>query len=126
VVEPAAAAPAIEVAQPNPAATATPLPISTPTPAATPTAAPAAGPVAATLVDNRFQPSALTVAPGTTVTWTNNGFNLHTLTSPDGLFDSGALAGGQSFSYTFQKAGTFVVICRQHVLNGMTGRITVQ
>jgi plastocyanin len=66
------------------------------------------------------------VAVGTTVTWTNNGFNFHTLSTQDGQFNSGALGGGQSFSFTFQQAGNVVLICRQHVLNGMTGRITVQ
>jgi len=78
------------------------------------------------VVDNRFQPNSLSISVGSTVTWTNNGNNIHTLTSPDGLFDSGGLIGGQSFSFTFDKAGTFRLICRQHGLNGMAGQITVQ
>ena len=96
-------------------------------PAPSTTAAPSAPEnVAASLVDNRFQPTALTVAVGSTVTWTNNGNNIHALTSTDGLFDSGALAGGQSFSFTFDKAGTYRLLCRQHSLNGMAGQIVVQ
>jgi plastocyanin len=104
---------------PTPVPTATPVPTPTPVPAAS-------GNIKAIVVDNRFQPNTLTITPGTTVTWLNNGTNFHTLSSSEGLFDSGAMGGGQSFSYTFQKAGTFSLICRQHVLNGMSGRITVQ
>jgi plastocyanin len=111
----------------------TPVPSPTPNPTATPTATPTAKPapapagkVAAVVIDNRFQPVEMTVPVGSTVTWTNNGFNFHTLTTAEGLFNSGPLSGGQSFSYTFQQAGNFVLICRQHTLNGMTGRITVQ
>jgi plastocyanin len=104
---------------PTPVPTATPVPTPAPVPAAS-------GNVKAVVVDNRFQPNTLTITPGTTVTWLNNGTNFHTLSSAEGLFDSGALGGGQSYSYTFQKAGTFTLICRQHVLNGMSGRISVQ
>src|SRR5437868_1305618 len=51
-----------------------------PTPSASPTAAPAtAGRLAATVIDNRFQPNSLSVAVGTTVTWTNQGSNTHGL-----------------------------------------------
>jgi plastocyanin len=121
VVEP------VIVIEPTPLPSPTPMPTAVPT--ATPTPAPAAAPagkVAAVVVDNRFQPGELTVPVGATVTWTNNGFNFHTLSSRENLFDSGPLAGGQTFSYTFKEAGSFILICRQHVLNGMTGRITVQ
>jgi plastocyanin len=106
----------------------TPMPVLTQTPAPSPTAAPAAAAtkVAAAVIDNRFQPNALNIAVGSTVTWTNNGNNIHTLTSAEGLFDSGGLLGGQSFSFTFQKAGTYRLICRQHGLNGMAGSVIVQ
>jgi plastocyanin len=117
------------IAMPAPVVVPTlaPTPVPTATPVATVTAAPvASGKLATTVIDNRFQPNTLTVAVGTTVTWTNNGFNFHTLSSTDKMFDSGPLGAGQSFSYTFQKAGTIDLICRQHVLNGMTGRIIVQ
>jgi plastocyanin len=121
VVEP------VIVVEPTPAPSPTPMPTAVPT--AAPTSSPAtvlSGKVPAVVVDNRFQTGELTVAVGTTVTWTNNGFNFHTLSSRENLFDSGPLAGGQTFSYTFKEAGSFNLICRQHILNGMTGRITVQ
>ena len=121
--------PSEPIARPEPIVVVTlaPTPVPTTTPAPTAGAAPlASGKVATTVVDNRFQPNTLTVAVGTTVTWTNNGFNFHTLSSTEKLFDSGPLGAGQSFTYSFQKAGTIDLICRQHVLNGMSGRIIVQ
>jgi plastocyanin len=121
------ATPAGEVAPP----VAPPAPPAEVPPAASPTVAPAAPApgatsVAATVVDNRFQPATLSIGVGTTVTWTNAGTNLHTLTSADGLFESGALQPGQTFSYTFSQPGTFQLICRQHRLNGMAAKVIVQ
>jgi len=118
--------PVVTAAQPafEPTLEPTVMPLPAPT---APTSAPVLGnKIAAAVVDNRFQPNSLSISVGSTVTWTNNGNNIHTLTSPDGLFDSGGLIGGQSFSFTFDKAGTFRLICRQHGLNGMAGQITVQ
>ncbi len=63
---------------------------------------------------------------GTTVTWTNDGVNLHTATSYDGEFETGSLATGASASYTFTKPGTYNYFCRQHLRNGMYGTIVVQ
>jgi plastocyanin len=121
---PADAAPAESAPRPLPSPTAPPT--LAPGPAPAPAAAPLAGKVAATVVDNRFQPNALTIGVGSTVTWTNNGNNIHTLSSFDGQFDSGGLLGGQSFSFTFDKPGTYRLICRQHGLNGMAGQVVVQ
>jgi plastocyanin len=117
--------PAVENA-PTPLPNPTALPTLTPSPAPAPVAAPAVGKIAATVIDNRFQPSALTIGVGSTVTWTNNGNNIHTLSSFDGLFDSGGLLGGQSFSFTFEKPCTHRLICRQHGLNGMAGQVVVE
>lgn len=102
-----------------------PSPVLPPQPAAAPAPA-TSNKLAVAVVDNRFQPNALTIAPGTTVTWTNNGFNIHTLTSTDAGFDSGGLVGGASFTFTFDKSGTYRLICRQHGLNGMAGQVIVQ
>ena len=136
-IEETAAAPAMEVQLDQPVIdavpTVAPTPLPTPAPTPVPTVAPApapstapAGNVAATVVDNRFEPKELTIAVGSTVTWTNNGNNIHTLTSADGLFDSGGLLGGQTFSFKFDKAGTYRLICRQHGLNGMAAQVIVQ
>src|SRR5919198_6567062 len=54
-----------------------------------------------------FSPQTLTVAPGTTVIWTNKDSVAHTVTSDTGAWSgSGNLGTGQTFSHTFAKAGT--------------------
>ena len=78
---------------------------------------------AVTISDFQFTPASLTVPVGTKVTWTNNGPSNHTVTANQGAFDSGALAKGQSFSFTFASAGTFAYHCSIHPF--MTGSITV-
>jgi plastocyanin len=54
------------------------------------------------------------VPPGTTVTWTNVGPTVHTSTSDDGVWDSGDLEAGDSFSFTFDKPGVYWYFCRPH------------
>jgi plastocyanin len=70
-----------------------------------------------------FSPAQITVQPGTTVTWMNNGQAPHTVTADDGSFDSETLQPGQSFSFTFANAGTFSYFCEIHPF--MTGSVTV-
>ena len=78
------------------------------------------------MTDNRYTPAALTVPVGATVAWINNGTNLHTATAFDLSFESGTVPTGKAWSFTFTKPGTYQFFCRQHLLNGMTGVITVQ
>jgi plastocyanin len=118
--------PVAQVAAPTLAPTAEPTATPAPAPTQAPAAAAVSDKVAVSVIDNRFQPRALTIAPGTTVTWTNNGNNVHTLTSSEAGFDSGGLVGGASFSFKFDKAGTYNLICRQHGLNGMASQVVVQ
>jgi plastocyanin len=75
-----------------------------------------------TIVDFGFNPGSITVKPGTTVTWTNTGVT-HTVTSNSGLFDSGHLGSGDTFTFTFSKAGTYAYHCAIHT--GMKGEVTV-
>jgi plastocyanin len=70
-----------------------------------------------------FDPPNATVSPGTTVTWVNNDQVPHTATADDGAFDSGTLQPGQSYSFTFDKAGTYAYHCNIHPY--MTATITV-
>ena len=75
-----------------------------------PVAADCAAPVegaAVTISGFAFAPASLEVAVGTTVTWTNEDGTQHTVTAGDGSFDSGALGQGDTFSQTFDTAGTF-------------------
>ena len=80
------------------------------------TAAPAA-PVAgnAINIDNfAFAPATLTVAAGSTVTWTNKDEEPHTVVANDGSFHSPGMGSQATFSFTFPKAGTFDYVCSVH------------
>lgn len=77
-----------------------------------------------TLIDESYQPPALEVAVGATVTWENiDGDDDHTVTADDGAFDSGVLAAGSAFEHTFDAPGTYPYFCAIHP--EMEGAITV-
>jgi plastocyanin len=78
------------------------------------TTAPAAGGTAVTISGFAFSPASVTVKVGDTVTWTNKDSVPHNVTAADGSFNSGSLAQGASFSFTFQKAGTYTYRCTIH------------
>src|SRR5438067_10514080 len=59
---------------------------------------------AVSIVDFAFTPSSTTVTAGSTVRWTHNGNAPHTVSADNGLFDSGRLASGGTFAFTFPKA----------------------
>jgi plastocyanin len=77
---------------------------------------------AVSIGDFAFEPANLSVAVGTTVTWTNDHDQPHTATSA-GNFDTGAIQPGESKTVTFDQAGTFSYICSFHPF--MTGTVTV-
>jgi plastocyanin len=70
-----------------------------------------------------FSPDQMTVAPGTTVTWVNDGQQPHTSTADDGTWDSGTLQPGDDYSFTFDQPGTYTYHCSIHP--DMTATITV-
>jgi plastocyanin len=94
-----------------------------------------------TLTDsNRFQPSSLSIPRGATVSWQNAGQTTHTVTAdpakainkadtalPTGAetWDSGSVAGGQSFSRTFDVPGMYGYFCLPHESIGMVATVTV-
>ena len=105
------------------ASTPTPTTIAqTPTP--TPTIAqptPAPGDTQVVLITNNsdgsfgFTPAKLAIRAGTTVIWKNMSSVPHTVTSDDGTtFDSGTVAVGGTFHFTFKTAGTFSYHCNIH------------
>ena len=61
-----------------------------------------------------FYPAAISVAVGTTVKWTNKDAITHTVTSDTKVFDSGAVGGGATYSYTFSTAGIYPYHCTIH------------
>ena len=85
-----------------------------------------------------LRPERLTVPPGTRVTWQQRDAGVHTVTSgvvedaaggvdakPDGRFDSGEIATGKSFAFTFADAGTYPYFCAIHPAT-MRGAVTVE
>jgi plastocyanin len=72
---------------------------------------------------NSFSPNPVEVKVGETVTWINDDSGRHTVTSKDGVFDSGMMGKGQSFSYTFDKAGEYTYHCEPHP--NMVGTVVV-
>jgi plastocyanin len=76
-----------------------------------------------TIKDFAYSPDTITVAIGTTVTWTNEDSVNHTVTSQTGLFDSGPLSNGKTFSFTFNTAGDYEYHCTIHP--SMVGHVIV-
>jgi plastocyanin len=79
-----------------------------------------------------YQPNPIYLKEGQTVVWTNNDYNLHTVTQRPlsrGIdntalrFDSGILSRSQSFSYIFSKEGTYNYYCTIHPW--MVGQVVV-
>jgi len=79
---------------------------------------------------NCFVPSTVTIEVGDTVTWDNTDTAAHTASSgtptdgPSGVFDSGLMMAGGSYSYTADTAGTFDYFCMVHPW--MEGTIIVE
>lgn len=94
-------------------------------PTSTPAAPDEAGAVEVSMVDDRFQPTALTVAVLTTVAWVNHGAQEHSVAAYDGSFESGKIPPGERFLHRFTAAGTYRYICKHHGMQGMLGTVTV-
>ena len=88
---------------------------------------------ASTLTTDAYSPNPIQVSVGTTVTWTNNDSQPHTVTSgsngqPDNKFNSSPnftplLNPGQTFSFTFTQAGNYPYFCTLHP--NMVGTVSV-
>lgn len=87
--------------------------------------APARAAGASVSIDNfTFAPAELTVAPGTTVSWTNADDIPHTVTASDRSFKSKPLDTNDRFDFTFTKPGDYAYFCSLHP--HMTGKIIVK
>jgi plastocyanin len=76
-------------------------------------------------IDNfTFTPAKLTIAKGGQVTWTNQDDIPHTIVLTAIGARSKALDTDKTFSYTFDKAGTFTYICGLHPQ--MHGQVVVR
>jgi plastocyanin len=74
--------------------------------------------------DIAFDPVSVTISAGETVTWTNEDSVTHTAVGDNGEFESGDMANGDTFSFTFDQAGTYPYHCSIHP--SMTGTVVVQ
>ncbi|HEV2532629.1 cupredoxin family copper-binding protein [Phenylobacterium sp.] len=89
------------------------------------TSAPAAEAARVTIGNFTFGPAALTVKPGTTVTWLNGDDIPHTVVADDKkTFRSKVLDSGDTFSFTFTAPGTYPYFCSIHP--HMTGKVIVK
>ncbi len=63
-----------------------------------------------------YAPRTHAVEAGATVVWRNSSIDgiAHTVTATDGLFDSGVLAPGESFSFAFEGPGEYEYTCALH------------
>ncbi len=68
-----------------------------------------------------FNPATITIAKGTAVTWTNKDSAPHTVTGD--VFSSETLNQGQTYSFTFNEAGSFEYQC--HIHPSMRGKVIV-
>jgi plastocyanin len=73
-----------------------------------------AGGVQVSLKDFRMDPETVTVQVGQSVTWTNNDSVTHDVVGDNNEFDSGTLAPGATFTFTFESAGTITYHCSIH------------
>ncbi|HMC57409.1 MAG TPA: plastocyanin/azurin family copper-binding protein [Gemmatimonadaceae bacterium] len=76
--------------------------------------------------DFAFTPTQVDIRAGTKVTWVNCGSSnnaAHTSTSDGGVWDSGLLVPGQTYTRQFDNAGSFPFHCTPHPF--MTGTVTV-
>jgi plastocyanin len=74
-----------------------------------------------------FSPSTITVVIGVnaTVNWVNGDTQAHTVTADSGnAFNSGNIAAGQSYTFTFTSAGTYAYGCTYH--SWMHGTVIVK
>jgi len=89
-----------------------------------PSAAETSGTAKIVVKDFMFNPTPLTVKAGATVTWTNMDDEPHTVVSDTGTFKSGGMDTNESFSYKFDKPGTYHFTCSIHPR--MVGTVVVQ
>jgi plastocyanin len=95
--------------------------------------------VTAKVVDTAFEPNELTVKVGAEVTWEQVGDQPHSVTAVNEEFDSSPKCSplksencdfeGDTYSFTFEEAGTYEYYCRIHGLptgRGMFATLTVE
>jgi plastocyanin len=76
-------------------------------------------------IDNfAFTPAAITVSPGTTITWENRDDIPHNVVASDKTFRSKVMDTEQKFSFTFGTPGVYEYFCALHP--HMKGKVIVK
>ncbi len=70
-----------------------------------------------------FSPATVTVPAGTTVIWTNEDSDAHTVTDKGGMLHSPTLDTGATYQYTFTTPGQYSYLCSIHPF--MLGTVVV-
>src|SRR6476660_7418910 len=81
------------------------------------------GGTAVSISDFKFNPATLTVPVGTTVTWTNQDGEPHTIAAKDGSFHSPGMDTHGTYSFTCSPPGSYDYVCSIHPF--MTGTVVV-
>jgi plastocyanin len=77
------------------------------------------------IVDFAFEPATITIKPGTTVVWTNDGPTQHTVANKEGnVWESTILEKGGVYRFRFEKAGEYPYWCTLHP--SMLGAVIVK
>jgi plastocyanin len=61
-----------------------------------------------------FSPANVWIGKGATVTWVNGDATAHTVTEVNNIFNSGDIAPGSNFRYTFDSAAAYQYRCLRH------------
>ena len=76
------------------------------------------------MLNDRFSPASITITAGEMITWIGVKGS-HTATSYDGLWDSGRVKSGGTYSFTFTQPGVYRYLCVYHEGDGMVGEVIV-
>jgi plastocyanin len=93
---------------------ATPTTVGSSTTVGAPGSTAGGGGAQVVMKNSAFDPVTLTIKAGESVTWTNEDSARHTVVADNGEFKSGDLAKGATFSFAFDKAGTYPYHCSVH------------
>ncbi len=75
------------------------------------------------MVANAYTPATLTIPAGTPIRFVNRDGEIHTVSQQGGGFDSGLLFPGDSWTYAFDRPGTYAYFCLPHPF--MVGTVIV-
>lgn len=76
------------------------------------------------IVDFEYATPEITVAPGSTITFTNSDDAAHTATARGEEFNTGSIAGGETMSVTVGDSGTIEYFCSFHPF--MEGEVVIE